>query len=50
MELQECYNKLIKHNVKDIYMLTVALLNQHYDDEKINEILDNLKDEIENVK
>ena len=43
MELNECYNMLIRHKQKDVYMLCVALLNQHYDDERIIQIIDSLE-------
>lgn len=44
MELQECYNMLIRHKQKDVYMLCIALLNENFDDEKIGKIIDNLPD------
>ena len=44
MELNECYNMLIRHKPKDVYMLCIALLNKHYDDEKIIQIIDSLED------
>jgi len=53
MELNECYNMLIGHKTKDVYMLCVALLNENFDDEKIIKIigsLDKLEKEVKELE
>lgn len=43
MDIQECYNMLIRHKSKDVYLLCVALLNEQFDDVKIGDIIDSLE-------